>query len=149
MQRRRRTGCLAVSSTSSSSASLLLHLLLYTSATKAHSLLIKSSVKGRPGPWQAHCESGGRGGGCVCASRVGKRREINAALKGADKTPVPQRWREEGACCKTVGRPFPFLYKEGRGKKRQHRELGCRKLWLGIFEFQRVWSWFYTLIPGS
>lgn len=67
---------------------------------------------------------------------MGKRREINAALKGADKTPVPQRWREEGGRCKTVGRPFPFLYKEGRGEKRQHRELGRRKLRLGIFEFE-------------
>lgn len=75
------------------------------------------------------------GGGCY-ASQVGKRREINAALKGAHKTPeVPQRWREEGECCKTVGRPLPFLDKEAR----------LRKLRLGTFEFERFLS--LTLIP--
>lgn len=90
-------------------------LLLYMSATKAHSLLIKSSVKGRPGPWQVHCESGGADRVCVCASLVGKRREINPALKRADKTPVPQR-RGGGGVLQNVGTSHSSFSTQKGGK---------------------------------
>lgn len=120
-------------------------LLLYTSATKAHSLLIKSSVKGRPGPWQVHCESGGSGvGGWWLRAAVFVRREWE---RGERST---RRWKEltrtpslsdvVWESCKTVGRTAPPLSEQSRE--------GYVAVWAS-FAFELNDSWFWLRNPND
>lgn len=147
MRRRRHTDCLAITPTSSSL------LLLYTSATKAHSLLIKSSVKGRPGPWQAHCESWRAGRGlCVCVAS-GKEERDQRGAERSWQDPRPSAMEGGGRALQNGGTALPISVQRREGGKKGSTVSSAAGSsgWASLnLKDSWVWFWFYTsLIPGS